>query len=188
MNKKTFLETLESKLAHLSTTEKEDILAYYDELITDKMDREGLSEEAIINELGTVEEIVKRVAPKKETKIECDDLNEEKGEHESRDGKLLKMILMIIVAVICLPTLIGLMIGAISIMIVFISSGVGLFLAGISRFGTDTLLGFYELGSGLMFIGVTIVLIPLIIKGIKWLITWIIKTIKHYYHKFKEEK
>lgn len=60
MKKKAFLYQLRCSLSVLSEKEKEEALAYYSEMIEDSIE-EGKTEEEAVTELGTLEEIVKKV-------------------------------------------------------------------------------------------------------------------------------
>lgn len=185
MDKKTFLNKLSSELTHLSKSERDDIINYYDELIEDKMDREGLSEEEIIAELGSIDEIVKRVAPKStDTKIHYDEV-EETCEKANNNEKV-KIIIFTILGIFGLIIAISLLISAFASLITLVSTGIGLLVTGIVALGVDYLSALFEIGSGLMLIGLSVMVIPLIIKGLKALIKWLIPLIKKHFNKLKE--
>ena len=61
MNKKQFLDELRSKLVGLPDEEIENRISFYEEMINDRID-EGKSEEEAINEIGTVDEVVREIA------------------------------------------------------------------------------------------------------------------------------
>ena len=52
MTKREFLRRLRKKL---NCNDKDDIIAYYNELIEDKMDKTGLTEEEVIDRLDDIE-------------------------------------------------------------------------------------------------------------------------------------
>lgn len=58
MNKEEFLAQLRSGLSALPLADTEERIAFYDEMINDRME-EGLSEEEAVREVGAVDEIVK---------------------------------------------------------------------------------------------------------------------------------
>ena len=57
MTRKAFLRELEGRLAALSEVERDQTLAYYGEMIDDRVEA-GMAEEAAVAALGTMEEIV----------------------------------------------------------------------------------------------------------------------------------
>ena len=61
MNKQQFLDELRSKLVGLPDEEIENRISFYEEMINDRID-EGKSEEEAINEIGTVDEVVREIA------------------------------------------------------------------------------------------------------------------------------
>lgn len=62
MRKREFMRDLESRLTHLDRAERENVLAYYDELIEDKIERTGMSEEQVIYNLGPLSDIARRAS------------------------------------------------------------------------------------------------------------------------------
>lgn len=60
MKKKEFMLELEIKLKGIDSLERQNILNYYDELISDKID-EGLEEERVVRNLGTFDEIMHKL-------------------------------------------------------------------------------------------------------------------------------
>ena len=61
MNKKEFLEELKNRLAGLPKDDLDNRLSFYSEMIDDRVD-EGKSEEEAVNEIGSVDEVVKQIA------------------------------------------------------------------------------------------------------------------------------
>ena len=126
MSKQEFLKQLAFRLHHLQVEERNDIINYYDELIEDKKDREGLDEEAIIKELGSLDDIAKRVAPKgSEVKIHYDEeKEEEKGPNEAKDTKLIMSIVSIPVCFIVGMIMFSLITTMVITAITFVASGI----------------------------------------------------------------
>ncbi len=60
MNKQEFLSRLKDGLAGLPTTEIEDRLSFYSEMIDDRIE-EGLSEEEAINEIGPIDAVITQI-------------------------------------------------------------------------------------------------------------------------------
>lgn len=60
MNKQAFISALRTKLSGLPSKELEDRLNFYMEMIDDRVE-EGLTEEAAISEIGSVEEIAEQI-------------------------------------------------------------------------------------------------------------------------------
>lgn len=61
MRKKEFLDELRGKLEGLSESDREDRIAFYSEMIDDRID-EGKSESEAIREIGSVNDIVEQIA------------------------------------------------------------------------------------------------------------------------------
>lgn len=61
MNEEEFLNALRNKLVGLPEADVEDRLSFYQEMIEDRID-EGKSEEEAVNEIGSVDDIVKEIA------------------------------------------------------------------------------------------------------------------------------
>ena len=60
MNKEQFLDELRRELSGLPQEDIEERIAFYEEMIADRMD-EGISEEEAISEIGSVEEISRQI-------------------------------------------------------------------------------------------------------------------------------
>ena len=69
MNKVEFLNELSSSLS----SQRDDLIQYYDELIEDRKERTNQSEEEIIASLGSIDEIVRKTTGIKKEKIVIDD-------------------------------------------------------------------------------------------------------------------
>ena len=66
MKKKEFLDELRSKLVGLPQADIDERISFYEEMINDRMD-EGKSEDEAVNDIGTVDEVIKQIA--KETPL-----------------------------------------------------------------------------------------------------------------------
>ncbi len=60
MNKELFLKTLRSRLSFLSPSEIDERLAFYEEMIDDRME-EGMSEEEAVKAVGSVDKIAEQI-------------------------------------------------------------------------------------------------------------------------------
>ncbi|MFA6856912.1 MAG: DUF1700 domain-containing protein [Treponema sp.] len=60
MNKETFLQKLTENLVSLNTEEREKVIAYYSEMISDKVEN-GAAEDAVIQDLGSPSEIAQQI-------------------------------------------------------------------------------------------------------------------------------
>lgn len=188
MSKQEFLKQLAFRLHHLQVEERNDIINYYDELIEDKKDREGLDEEAIIKELGSLDDIAKRVAPKgSEVKIHYDEeKKEEKGPNEAKDTKLIMSIVSIPVGFIIGVIMFSLSLTMVITAITFVASGIGCLTLAIGSIVSNPLVALFEFACSLIMFGLTLIVIPLFSKAIKLLTAWIKKMWKKYFTFDKE--
>ena len=62
MDKRTFLTQLQKRLKCLPEEDRQQTLAYYEEMIEDRLD-EGLSEEEAVADMGSVENIAEPLLP-----------------------------------------------------------------------------------------------------------------------------
>ena len=88
MRKREFLRELSERIAHLDKGERDNIINYYDELIEDKIERTGAREEQVIYELGTMNDIIRRLninSLNNSRKIVADDIFEEEQFEESKE-------------------------------------------------------------------------------------------------------
>ena len=60
MNKQAFLAQLRKELSHIPTTEREEQILFYSEMIDDRME-EGLSEEQAVAQVGRVEDMAAQI-------------------------------------------------------------------------------------------------------------------------------
>ena len=190
MSKQEFLKQLAFRLEHLSVEERDDIINYYDELIEDKKDREYLDEETVINNLGSLDDIVRRVAPKSsETKIYYDeDKKVEKGPNEEKDTKLIMSIISIPVCLVIGAVLFSIGVTIAMVAISLISTAIVCIGLAITSFATNYLVALYEISMALILIGLAVIIVPCLSKLFKLLIAWIKKMYNKYFSALKEGK
>ena len=168
MTKREFLRRLRKKL---NCNDKDDIIAYYNELIEDKMDKTGLTEEEVIDRLDDIDDIVRKTNSQSGVyqKIKYDEDEIPKKKHKSSSGNILTKILyfpMAIVAfalylaLICLCVSLGLSLGLSGIAMIILSQGV------------------IMISLGILSIGLTLIVVPLIYKLVALIITLIKKLYK----------
>lgn len=174
MRKQEFLKELNNKLSKYPSIDKEDILQYYNELIEDKIENTRKSEEEVIEELGSIDSIVQRTCENVETKKKL--IVEETIEDEKKKDNE-NTILKIIVLILTFPFWIGIVVGAIGILIGIISASVGIACAGICTiiYGIFTMFktfiyGLFQVGVGMICLGIACIITPYIIKLMKLVI------------------
>ena len=174
MNKVEFLNELSSSLSSLSKSERDDLIQYYDELIEDRKERTNQSEEEIIASLGSIDDIVLKATGIKKEKIVIDDpevVSSYKKVEPKKKSSNNNTILKIVIIAITFPIWIGLVLGFIGCLIGFFASGVGLGIGGIaclsrSFFVLSSSIGdaILHLGCGFILIGLSLIIIPSLIK------------------------
>lgn len=156
MRKREFLLELEDRLKGIDITEKRNILNYYDELISDKVES-GQDEERIIRNLGSIEEICRKLnldsenlnrikyesiideeISKSSERTDSVKFNKENKPQEkkirNKDKTILTVILIIVLFPIWLPIVMsffGLLVGAFSAVLGFMVAGFAISIAGI---------------------------------------------------------
>lgn len=177
MTKREFLRRLRKKL---NCDDKDDIIAYYNELIEDKMDKTGLTEEEVIDDLDDIDDIVRKTNGQSGVyqKIKYDEDEIPKKKRKSSSGNILTKILyfpMAIVefalylALICLCVSLGLSLGL---------SGIAMIIFGIINLHTSISQGIIMISLGILRIGLTLIVVPLIYKFVALIITLIKKLYK----------
>lgn len=177
MTKREFLRRLRKKL---NCDDKDDIIAYYNELIEDKMDKTGLTEEEVIDDLDDIDDIVRKTNGQSGVyqKIKYDEDEIPKKKRKSSSGNILTKILyfpMAIVAfalylvLICLCVSLGLSLGL---------SGIAMIIFGIINLHTSISQGIIMISLGILSIGLTLIVVPLIYKFVALIITLIKKLYK----------
>ncbi len=194
MRKREFLRELRTRLNRTNCEDTEDVIAYYNELIEDTIDRTGQTEEEVIEDLGSITDIILRVNPpenrKKEAtnKIYYDEYEDTQKrisnsniKRENRDTKVAGIILTILTAPLWFSLLIMLFSLIISVVAAGISIGVGgvySIVYGAIHFGNGFANALFEIGIGITLIGATFILFPLIVKLIILIVKLIINFIK----------
>lgn len=181
MRKKEFLKRLNRGLVDCSRSERRDIVNYYDELIEDTMDSTGKSESKVIADLGKIEDICRKANPHYDDRIKYEEDRPKRS--SKRSGGAIGMILFICLIPIWLA--LGIVLLSVIVSIVCTSLGLlvgGVFLAysGVIIFTSSITYALFRLGIGILFVGVIILLAPILIKltiGLsklfKRLITWL---------------
>lgn len=181
MRKKEFLKRLNRGLVDCSRSERRDIVNYYDELIEDTMDSTGKSESKVIADLGKIEDICRKANPHYDDRIKYEEDCPKRS--SKRSGGAIGMILFICLIPIWLA--LGIVLLSVIVSIVCTSLGLlvgGVFLAysGVIIFTSSITYALFRLGIGILFVGVIILLAPILIKltiGLsklfKRLITWL---------------
>lgn len=184
MRKKEFLKRLSNALSDMPRSERYDVIDYYDELIEDRLDRGRISESEVIRELGSVDDIARRVRTKDTGKIRYDE-----EEPRRRAAKEHTNGLGIVVLILLIPLWIVLFAIYFSLIISVIAGTVGVFVGGCASIifgcmslGTSLTMGLFEIGLGILIIGAIVLLSPIIIKIIVWLVKLLVKFINWLCH------
>ncbi len=101
MNKENFLCELRKKLSGLPQNEIEERIAFYDEIISDRME-EGLTEEEAVQEMGSIDTIIAQIMEE----IPLSTLVKEKVKPK-RKLKTWELVLLILGAPVWIPLLLG---------------------------------------------------------------------------------
>ncbi len=172
MRKREFLRELSERISHIEKTERENIITYYDELIEDTIDRTGYTEEQVIYNLGTMNEIVRKlnvsniennykkinaddildeeVNNVEETKVE-DTKKEESTKNTNKPVKKERNIgLYILLIIITFPIWIGLICGILGVTI-------GVFVGGIAA-----MFGFVVASIALVISGLAVIVVGIL--------------------------
>lgn len=155
MRKKEFLLELEDRLQRIDLNEKRNIINYYDELISDKVEN-GQDEERVIRNLGSIEDICRKldIEIDKRNRIQYESIIEEEisktektaqkeAENKPRNNqapvkKERNLVLYTLLIILLFPfwfpllmTCIGLLIGAFAVVFAFTIAGFSLIIAGL---------------------------------------------------------
>ena len=203
MNKKEFLDELAYRLSYMDKTEKDDIINYYNELIEDGIET-GKTESEVIADLGSIDNIIKRVDPNNKNKVNddriyYDEYNEKTSTEKKPENKKLsrndKLVLGIVIAAVTFPLWFGLLMGLIGLLIGIVCGSIGIGVAGIAcifsgfaAMSGSFASGLFIAGAGFILMGLDVIIIPLIVKLIKWLIGLVIKFIKWLTGNLKKEE
>lgn len=177
MTKREFLRRLRKKL---NCNDKEDIIAYYNELIEDKMDKTGLTEEEVIDRLDDIDDIVRKINGQsgKYQKIKYDEDEIPKKKHKSSSGNILKKILYFPMAIVAFALYLALICLCVSLGLSLGLSGIAMIIFGIINLHTSISQGVLMISLGILSIGLTLIVVPLIYKLVALIITLIKKLYK----------
>lgn len=213
MRKREFLKKLRIRLKTDGCQEVDDIIEYYDELIEDRIDRTGETEEEVVYSLGTIDEIAVRVNSSNSNqnninndKIYYDEYDESKDNEKpasnrstSKENKKLSkndsFALGVVIAVITSPLWIGAVFGLGAAIFGISVGGIAICIGGFAciAYGIPLLAssignGAFVIGLGIILIALATIIIPLIIKLIKLIIKAIIYVVKWLLGKANELK
>lgn len=192
MNKKEFLKELRKKLNDEKYDDVDGIIDYYDELIEDRIERTNEIEKEVIQELGSIDEIVKKVCGGKSSggkiKYEEDVILEEEAPKVSNEKKKTKndnsVWLWIVILILTSPLWFGLLMAVFGINIAIYATGFGIGVASIVCIGLGVFTIFNLFTSGLIFLGIGVILlgvafiiIPLLAVYSKFLFTLVKKSV-----------
>ena len=181
MNKVLFLKTLRSKLSFLSPDEIDERLAFYEEMIDDRVE-EGMTEEEAVEAVGSVDKIAEQIMSETPlTKLVA------KKVRPKRSLEVWEIVLFVVCAPIWIPLLFSFAVTLFSIYIAIWCVLFSFFVVNIALAGSalvsipcaiwfictgKPLAGLFFIGGGLALAGLTILMFYLnvgISKGIVWL-------------------
>lgn len=167
MSKEEFIQILNNEISSLP--DHNDIISYYHELISDKIDA-GYTEEEAVESLGNIDDIIKSIKENRNEEIGSDEnikednysyTNDEEiktqnnGPKELHGGKKFVYVLWCIATVIFCITAVWIMI----ISVAFMVAAVGVFAGSIYSFTKDVMLGLFILGLSFLIIAMAMVAI-----------------------------
>ena len=174
MNKEKFLDALRRRLSGLPQEDIDERIAFYEEMIDDRMD-EGVSEEEAVSRIGSVEEIARQIM----SEIPLQKLVKEKISPK-RSLKAWEIILLVLGSPVWIPliiaaiaVLLALYVVLWAVVICFYAVDVS-FVAGtlacivglfVSLMVGNLVVALFSLGAGLAFAGLTILMF-FVCKGI----------------------
>ena len=190
MNKEKFLDALRRRLSGLPQEDIDERIAFYEEMIDDRMD-EGLSEEEAVSRIGSVEEIARQIM----SEIPLQKLVKEKISPK-RSLKAWEIILLVLGSPVWIPliiaaiaVLLALYVVLWAVVICFYAVDVS-FVAGtlacivglfVSLMVGNLAVALFSLGAGLTFAGLTILMFFVCIgitKAVIKLTGWMLLRIK----------
>lgn len=177
MTKREFLRRLRKKL---NCDDKDDIIAYYNELIEDKMDKTGLTEEEVIDDLDDIDDIVRKTNVQSGVyqKIKYDEDEIPKKKRKSSSGNILTKILYFPMAIVAFALYLALICLCVSLGLSLGLSGIAMIIFGIINLQTSISQGIIMISLGILSIGLTLIVVPLIYKLVALIITLIKKLYK----------
>ncbi len=194
MKKEEFLSQLKKEIETLSAKDVDDVINYYNELIQDRIEN-GENEEDVIVSLGAIDIIAnnileeKKNTPKVETvKPEIVNEKENTKTNEKKNWSASKIILVILAS----PLLLVLLIIILSLLIALLGIIFGLFVASISLIfaGCVGFIGSFvhmaiNFPSGLIQLGLSLIIISLCVLLINCVCPFVFKLIKTGFLKIK---
>lgn len=177
MTKREFLRRLRKKL---NCDDKDDIIAYYNELIEDKMDKTGLTEEEVIDDLDDIDDIVRKTNVQSGVyqKIKYDEDEIPKKKRKLSSGNILTKILYFPMAIVAFALYLALICLCVSLGLSLGLSGIAMIIFGIINLQTSISQGIIMISLGILSIGLTLIVVPLIYKLVALIITLIKKLYK----------
>lgn len=177
MTKRELLRRLRKKL---NCDDKDDIIAYYNELIEDKMDKTGLTEEEVIDDLDDIDDIVRKTNGQSGVyqKIKYDEDEIPKKKRKSSSGNILTKILYFPMAIVAFALYLALICLCVSLGLSLGLSGIAMIIFGIINLHTSISQGIIMISLGILSIGLTLIVVPLIYKFVALIITLIKKLYK----------
>lgn len=177
MTKREFLRRLRKKL---NCNDKDDIIAYYNELIEDKMDKTGLTEEEVIDDLDDIDDIVRKTNGQSGVyqKIKYDEDEIPKKKRKSSSGNILTKILYFPMAIVAFALYLALICLCVSLGLSLGLSGIAMIIFAIINLHTSISQGVIMISLGILSIGLTLIVVPLIYKLVALIITLIKKLYK----------
>lgn len=177
MTKREFLRRLRKKL---NCDDKDDIIAYYNELIEDKLDKTGLTEEEVIDDLDDIDDIVRKTNGQSGVyqKIKYDEDEIPKKKRKSSSGNILTKILYFPMAIVAFALYLALICLCVSLGLSLGLSGIAMIIFGIINLHTSISQGVIMISLGILSIGLTLIVVPLIYKLVALIITLIKKLYK----------
>lgn len=177
MTKREFLRRLRKKL---NCDDKDDIIAYYNELIEDKMDKTGFTEEEVIDNLDDIDDIVRKTNGQSGVyqKIKYDEDEIPKKKRKSSSGNILTKILYFPMAIVAFALYLALICLCVSLGLSLGLSGIAMIIFGIINLHTSISQGVIMISLGILSIGLTLIVVPLIYKLVALIITLIKKLYK----------
>jgi len=184
MKKKDFLDKLRDEIRNLPYDEVEKTIAYYDEIISDRME-DGSSEDEAVASCGTPENIARDLLANQPFSTIIKHRVEDYKKKKTSDNKIAIIIILILLFPFWFPIVmsaLGLLIGffaaiggvIIALWAVSIAIGVGglgMIVASTFGFATNFIpTGFFAIGSGIALIGLSILAIIAVIYATKGII------------------
>ncbi len=174
--KKQFLAELKKYLEPLNTSERDEIIRFYEERFETGLRYEGKTEEEIVDELESPKQIARNVLEEYGYRVRMVDAHEEVS-NDIKVGSIIGLILFdIFLASFLVPVLFSIFVGVGSSLIAFI--GAMLLLPFVE--GTVNLpLVFFSLGFGFLWFLLVLWLWDVLIGFITWLLRWHLEVFRY---------